>query len=83
MKQNHLKWLILSQSSVFFAGSLIFPFYILFIKNIGSSYTQFGLSYGLFGLSGALIHPLLGRLSARLIPAGSLWRIHGAWRRFF
>ncbi|WP_163113793.1 MFS transporter [Bacillus velezensis] len=66
MKYNHLKWLILSQSSVFFAGSLIFPFYILFIKNIGSSYTQFGLSYGLFGLSGALIHPLLGRLSARL-----------------
>lgn len=66
MKHNHLKWLILSQSSVFFAGSLIFPFYILFIKNIGSSYTQFGLSYGLFGLSGALIHPLLGRLSARL-----------------
>ncbi|MEC2424004.1 MFS transporter, partial [Bacillus velezensis] len=43
MKHNHLKWLILSQSSVFFAGSLIFPFYILFIKNIGSSYTQFGL----------------------------------------
>ncbi|MEH7664663.1 MFS transporter, partial [Bacillus velezensis] len=27
MKHNHLKWLILSQSSVFFAGSLIFPFY--------------------------------------------------------
>ncbi|WP_437132392.1 MFS transporter [Bacillus atrophaeus] len=66
MKHNKLKWLILSQSSVFFASSLIFPFYILFIKNIGSSYTQFGLSYGLFGLSGALIHPLLGRLSARV-----------------
>lgn len=66
-----------------FAGSLIFPFYILFIKNIGSSYTQFGLSYGLFGLSGALIHPLLGRLSARLDPAGSLWQIRGGWRCFF
>ncbi|MBT2712295.1 hypothetical protein J7E23_05560 [Pseudomonas sp. ISL-88] len=66
MKRDNLKWLILSQSSVFFASSLIFPFYILFIKNIGSSYTQFGLSYGLFGLSGALIHPLLGRLSAKV-----------------
>ncbi|AGA21552.1 MFS transporter [Bacillus subtilis] len=50
---------------MFFASSLIFPFYILFVKNIGSSYTQFGFSYGLFGLSGALIYPLLGRLSER------------------
>lgn len=66
MGKNKLKWLTLSQSSVFFASSLIFPFYILFVKNIGSSYTQFGFSYGLFGLSGALIYPLLGRLSERL-----------------
>lgn len=65
MGKNKLKWLTLSQSSVFFASSLIFPFYILFVKNIGSSYTQFGFSYGLFGLSGALIYPLLGRLSER------------------
>ncbi len=63
---KQLKWLTLSQSSVFFASSLIFPFYILFVKNIGSSYTQFGFSYGLFGLSGALIYPLLGRLSERI-----------------
>ncbi|MEC1689383.1 MFS transporter [Bacillus mojavensis] len=66
MGKNKLKWLTLSQSSVFFASSLIFPFYILFVKNIGSSYTQFGFSYGLFGLSGALIYPLLGRLSERI-----------------
>ncbi|CAM3986836.1 hypothetical protein BASU183_11020 [Bacillus subtilis] len=39
MGKNKLKWLTLSQSSVFFASSLIFPFYILFVKNIGSSYT--------------------------------------------
>lgn len=83
MKHNHLKWLILSQSSVFFAGDLIFPFYILFIKNIGSSYTQFGLSYGLFGLSGALIHPSPAGCRQDWTPAGSLWQIRGGWRCFF
>lgn len=57
-----MKWFVYSQSLLFFASSLIFPFYILFIKNIGSSYSQFGLAYGLFGLSGAFIHLLLGKL---------------------
>jgi MFS family permease len=62
-KQTKLKWLIITQSSVFFASSLIFPFYILFINNIGSNYSQFGLAYGLFGLSAALVHPIAGRIS--------------------
>ncbi|ALC83643.1 MULTISPECIES: MFS transporter [Bacillus] len=66
MKHNGLKWLVLSQSGIFFASSLIFPFYILFLKNVGSSYTQFGFSYGLFGMSAALIHPVLGKLSNRV-----------------
>lgn len=66
MKNNGLKWLVLSQSGVFFASSLVFPFYILFLKNVGSSFTQFGLSYGLFGLSAAIIHPILGKLSNRI-----------------
>jgi MFS family permease len=65
MDLQKLKWLIISQSSVFFASSLIFPFYILFIKNVGSSYTQFGIAYGLFGLSAALMHPIIGRLSTK------------------
>lgn len=66
MKDFKLKGLILSQSSVFFASSLIFPFYILFVKNVGSSFAQFGLSYGLFGLSSALLHPIIGRLSSKV-----------------
>jgi MFS family permease len=66
MKHNGLKWLVLSQSGGFFASSLVFPFYILFLKNVGSSFTQFGFSYGLFGISAALIHPLLGKLSNQI-----------------
>ncbi|MGP4081223.1 MFS transporter [Pseudalkalibacillus sp. R45] len=66
MNKAKLKGLVISQSSVFFASSLIFPFYILFIKNVGSSFAQFGLSYGLFGLSSALLHPVIGKLSSRI-----------------
>ncbi|WP_261129878.1 MFS transporter [Bacillus sp. Marseille-Q3570] len=66
MNEEKLKGLVISQSSVFFASSLIFPFYILFIKNVGSSFAQFGLSYGLFGLSSALLHPVIGKLSSRI-----------------
>ncbi len=62
MNAKAMKWFVYSQSLLFFASSLIFPFYILFIKNVGSSYSQFGLAYGLFGLSGAFIHLLLGKL---------------------
>ncbi len=65
MNQHKLRILIISQSITFFASSLIFPFYILFLKNVGTSFTEFGLSYGLFGLSSAFIYPLLGRIPAK------------------
>lgn len=66
MNQQILRLLVMSQSITFFASSLIFPFYILFLKNVGSSFTAFGLSYGLFGLSSAFVYPLLGRLSGQI-----------------
>ncbi|WP_246942460.1 MFS transporter [Bacillus pinisoli] len=66
MKENKLRLLVYSQSVTFFASSLIFPFYILFLKNVGSSFSAFGLSYGLFGLSSALIYLLLGRISGSI-----------------
>lgn len=47
MNAKAMKWFVYSQSLLFFASSLIFPFYILFIKNVGSSYSQFGLAYTL------------------------------------
>jgi MFS family permease len=52
-----------SQSILMTASSMVFPFYLLLIRNIGDSYSQFGLAYGLFALTAALIHPLIGRLS--------------------
>jgi MFS family permease len=48
------------------ASSMVFPFYLLLIRNIGDSYSQFGLAYGLFALTGALIHPAVGRLSDKI-----------------
>lgn len=66
MKSERLKLFMMSQSITFFASSLIFPFYVLFLKNVGSSFAAFGFSYGLFGLSSALIYPLLGKLSMHI-----------------
>jgi MFS family permease len=66
MINNKIKILIFTQSIVFFASSLIFPFYILFLKNVGSSFSLFGLSYGIFGLSSAVVYLLLGRFSSQI-----------------
>ncbi|WP_456278406.1 MFS transporter [Bacillus sp. AK128] len=63
MNEKRLRLLVFSQSITFFASSLIFPFYILFLKNVGTSFTAFGLSYGLFGLSSAFVYLLLGKVS--------------------
>ncbi|NEY71478.1 MFS transporter [Bacillus mesophilus] len=63
MDEKRLRLLVFSQSMTFFASSLIFPFYILFLKNVGSSFSAFGLSYGIFGLSSAFIYLLLGKIS--------------------
>ncbi|MCM3733312.1 MFS transporter [Fictibacillus nanhaiensis] len=57
---------ITSQSILMTASSMVFPFYLLLIRNIGDSYSQFGLAYGLFALTAAMVHPLIGRLSDRI-----------------
>lgn len=45
---------------------MIFPFYILLLRNIGNSYSQFGWAYGLFALTAALAYPVIGRFSDRI-----------------
>ncbi|HYK74272.1 MAG TPA: MFS transporter, partial [Pseudoneobacillus sp.] len=50
-----------SQSLIVSASSVVFPFYLLFIRNIGESFSQFGCAYGLFTLISAFSYPLIGR----------------------
>jgi MFS family permease len=52
-----------SQSIMIAASSVVFPFYLLFIRNIGESYSQFGWAYGLFTLISACSYPLIGKLT--------------------
>ncbi|HWO97019.1 MAG TPA: MFS transporter [Bacillus sp. (in: firmicutes)] len=66
MKNEPLRWLLYSQSSAILGSSLVFPFYLLFIKDIGASYSQFGLSYGLFTLSSAFVHLLVGKYTDKM-----------------
>lgn len=57
---------ILSQSLMMMAGSMIFPFYVLLLRNVGDSYAQFGWAYGLFALTSALAYPFIGKVADRL-----------------
>lgn len=61
---NFRKFLI-AQSILIAASSVVFPFYLLLIKNVGNSYSQFGWAYGLFTLTAALTYPIIGRLGDR------------------
>lgn len=54
------------QSTIIMASSMIFPFYVLLLKNIGNNYAQFGWAYGLFALSAALFYPVIGKLSDKI-----------------
>ncbi len=57
---------IFSQGLVMMAGSMIFPFYILLLRNVGNSYSQFGWAYGLFALTAAISYPFIGKYSDKL-----------------
>ena len=59
----NLKWIIISQSWVLFGSGLVFPFYIIFIREVGGNFSQFGLAYGMFMLSSAFVHRWVGRVS--------------------
>lgn len=54
---------IIYQGIIGMASSMIFPFYVLLLKNVGSSYSQFGWAYGLFALTAAVSYPVIGRLA--------------------
>jgi MFS family permease len=52
-----------SQSLMAASASVVFPFYLLFIRNIGDSYSQFGWAYGLYTLIAACSYPIIGRMT--------------------
>ncbi len=60
------KRFIYYQGTIGMASSMIFPFYILLIKNVGNSYAQFGWAYGLFALTAALCYPVIGKYADRV-----------------
>lgn len=60
---DKLKWLTISQSIVLFGTGIVFPFYVIFIKEIGANFTEFGIAYALFALSSALVHKIIGSYS--------------------
>ena len=57
---------IIAQSLIMAVGSIVFPFYLLLIKNVGESYAQFGWAYGLFMLTAAFTYSFIGRVSDRI-----------------
>lgn len=72
----NIKWLIRSQSIVTLAGGMIYPYYLLFLKNLGNSYSKYGLAFAVFTISSAVISqwlgPRLDRSGRRLLIISSL-----------
>jgi len=56
-------WLLLSQSIVLFGTGIVFPFYIIFIKEVGADFSSFGIAYGLFLLGSVVSHKVVGDIS--------------------
>jgi MFS family permease len=56
---------------------MVFPFYVIFIKEVGANFTQFGFSYALFAISSALTHNFVGGLTDRF--GRSLFLAMSSW----
>ncbi|SDE41224.1 Major Facilitator Superfamily protein [Paenibacillus sp. UNCCL117] len=71
-----LIWLIRSQTIVTLASGMVYPYYLLFLKNLGNSYAKYGLAFAVFTVSSAAVSGWLGsrldRHGPRLLLAGSL-----------
>jgi len=49
----NIKWLVRSQSIVTLASGMIYPYYLLFLKNLGNSFSKYGLAFAVFTISSA------------------------------
>lgn len=72
----NVKWLIRSQSVVTLAAGMIYPYYLLFLKNLGNSYSKYGLAFAVFTISSAAVStwlgPRLDKHGTRILVASSL-----------
>ena len=60
-----MRWLLISQNIILFASGMVFPYYVIFIKESGANYVSFGFAYALFAISSALAHYGAGKLTDR------------------
>jgi MFS family permease len=70
------KWLIRSQSAATLAAGMIYPYYLLFLKNLGNSYSKYGLAFAVFTVSSAAVSqwlaPRLDRYGVQILAFSSL-----------
>ncbi|RTE02250.1 MFS transporter [Paenibacillus whitsoniae] len=70
-----MKWLIRSQSIVTLAAGMIYLYYLLFLKNLGNSYSKYGLAFAVFTVSSAAVSgwlaPKVDRYSMHMLVASS------------
>ncbi|MNI17401.1 Tetracycline resistance protein, class B [compost metagenome] len=71
------KWMMISQSMMTLGAGLVFPFYLIFIKEIGGDFTQYGIAYGLFTLCSAYANWWIGKTSDRY--GRKAFLLLGAW----
>jgi MFS family permease len=70
----NVRMLIKSQSLATLAAGMIYPYYLLFLKNLGSTYSAYGLAFAIFTISSAASAIWLGKLvdrSSKKLMAGS------------
>lgn len=72
-----MRWIVISQSIAILGSSLVFPFYLIFIKEVGGGFLQYGISYGLFTISSSLVHIIVGKWSDQL--GRKLFLLIGSW----
>lgn len=72
----NVKWLIQSQSIFTLSAGMIYPYYLLFLKNLGNSYSKYGLAFAVFTISSAAmsqwIAPRLDREGLKILGVSSL-----------
>ncbi|SEN36783.1 MFS transporter [Paenibacillus sp. OV219] len=74
---NMMRLMMVSQSVMTFGSGIVFPFYLIFVKEIGGDFTQYGIAYGLFTICSAYLNWWFGKSSDRY--GRKLFLLLSAW----